>query len=215
MKNTGGNNASLSWGSKGSESKRKIHPQKFMMWLAIGSMAMAFAGLTSGFMVRKAQDNWRYFQLPVAFWFSTIAVVLSSVTMILGVKAFKERQMPRFRVLISVTLVLGIIFGLLQYAGFYDLYHHAQQIRIDGETLKQSATVRVDGNPSESFLFVIAGLHLAHMAGGVIALAIVFLRAFSKKVKIYNATGLEIAATYWHFVDILWVYLFVFFLANQ
>jgi cytochrome c oxidase subunit 3 len=186
-----------------------------MMWVSMGSMAMAFAGLTSGFLVRKAQDNWRYFELPSLFWYSTIAIIISSITMILGVKAFKNRQMPRFRLLISTTLLLGIAFGAMQYGGFYQLYHNAQQIRINGETLNQAATVRVDGNPSESFLFIIAGLHLLHMLGGILGLLIVFLRAFSQKLKIYNSTGLEIIATYWHFVDILWLYLFVFFLANQ
>jgi len=195
--------------------RKKIHPQKFMMWVAMGSMAMAFAGLTSGYLVRMAQGNWRFFTLPSMFWYSTIAIMASSVTMALGVKAFKNREMPKFRILISITLVLGIAFGLLQYSGFYQLYHQAQQIRMNGEVLKEAATVRVNGNPSESFLFVIAGLHLLHLAGGIIALFIVFFRAFRTRVKTYNATGLEIAASYWHFVDILWVYLFVFFLANQ
>lgn len=195
--------------------RRRIHPQKFMMWIAIGSMAMAFAGLTSGYLVRQAQGNWRYYQLPMMFWFSTAAVILSSVTMSMGVKAFKNREMPKFKMLITATLILGIAFGLLQYGGFYQLYHQLQQIKINGETLNQTAGVRLDGNPSESFLYVIAGLHLAHMLGGIVALTIVFFRAFRTNVKVYNATGLEIAATYWHFVDILWVYLFVFFLANQ
>jgi len=81
--------------------------------------------------------------------------------------------------------------------------------------LNETSTVRLTGNPSESFLFVIAGLHLAHLVGGLIALLFVFFRAFRTKVKTYNATGLEIVATYWHFLDALWIYLFVFFLANQ
>jgi cytochrome c oxidase subunit 3 len=135
--------------------------------------------------------------------------------MILAVKAFKNREMPKYKMLVSITLILGVIFGLLQYGGFYQLYHELQQVTINGETLKQAETVRIDGNPSESFLFVIAGLHLAHLFGGIIALLFVFFRAFRKNVKVYSSTGLEIAATYWHFVDILWVYLFVFFLANQ
>ncbi len=195
--------------------RKKIHPQKFMMWIAMGSMAMAFAGLTSGYLVREAQGNWRYYSMPSLFWLSTIAVVISSITMIMGVKAFKARQMPRFRTLITITLLLGVAFGVLQLGGFYQLYHTAQLVRINGETLSQAAPVRVDGNPSESFLFVIAGLHLAHMIGGIIGLLIVFIRAFRTKVKVYNTIGLEIIGTYWHFVDILWVYLFVFFLANQ
>ena len=118
----------------------------------------------------------------------------------LGVRAFKQRRMPMFRMLVTATLVLGILFALFQYMGFSQLYAN---------------NIRVDGNPSESFLFIIAGLHLLHIAGGIIALLIVFFRAFRTRVKIYNATGLEIMATYWHFVDVLWIYLFVFFLANQ
>jgi cytochrome c oxidase subunit 3 len=195
--------------------RRKIHPQKFMMWIAIASMSMAFAGLTSGYMVREAQGNWRYYNLPVTFWYSSIVILISSFTIFMGIKAFKKREMPRFRLLISVTLLLGILFGVLQFTGFYQLYHQLQQVRINGQVLNESATVRVNGNPSESFLFIIAGLHLVHLLGGIIALLIVFFRAFRTRVKLYNATGLEIVATYWHFVDVLWLYLFVFFLVNQ
>jgi cytochrome c oxidase subunit 3 len=195
--------------------RRKIHPQKFMMWLSIGSMVMAFAGLTSGYMVRQAQGNWRYYELPAMFWYSTLAIVISSVTMHMSVKAFKSREIPKFKKLITVTLMLGVIFGLLQYGGFYQLYHQLQQIKINGQVLNESAGVKVNGNPSESFLYVIAGLHLAHLFGGIVALIIVYIRNFRPNIKVYNSTGLEITATYWHFVDILWVYLFVFFLANQ
>ncbi len=183
-----------------SQQRRKIHPQKFALYVGIGSIIMMFAGLTSAYIVRQAQGNWVYYQLPVTFWISTFVILASSVTMYLGVKAFKNRAMPRFKSLISITLVLGLAFGALQMAGFYQLY---------------DIGVRVDGNPSESFLFIIAGLHLLHIVGGIIALLIVFFRAFRTRVKIYNATGLEIVAIYWHFVDVLWIYLFVFFLANQ
>lgn len=195
--------------------KKRIHPQKFMMWLAMASMSMAFAGLTSGYMVREAQGNWRYYTLPQIFWYSTIPIVLSSVTIIMGIRAFRKREMPRFRILISVTLLLGILFGIMQFTGFYQLYHQLQQVRINGQVLNESATVRINGNPSESFLFIIAGMHLLHLLGGIVALLIVFFRAFRTRVKTYSTTGLEITATYWHFVDILWLYLFVFFLVNQ
>ena len=195
--------------------RKKIHPQKFMMWLAMASMSMAFAGLTSGYMVREAQGNWRYYSLPSLFTWSTAAIIISSVTMILGVRAFKARQMPRYRMLISLTLILGLLFGLLQFAGFYQLYHQLQQVRINGQVLNEASTVRLNGNPSESFLFIIAGLHLLHLLGGLIALLFVFFRAYRTNVKTYNATGLEIVASYWHFLDALWIYLFVFFLVNQ
>jgi len=195
--------------------RKKIHPQKFAMWIAIASIAMMFAGFTSGYMVRKAQDNWRFFHMPVIFWVSTACIILSSVTLVMGVKAFKERRMQQYRTLVTSTLLLGVLFGVCQAFGFYQLYHQPQLVNISGTVEQVAKTVRVDGNPSESFLFIITGMHLLHILGGIIALLIVFFKAYRTNLKVYNATGLEIVATYWHFVDILWIYLFVFFLANQ
>lgn len=204
--------------------QRKIHPQKFALWVAMASIVMMFAGLTSAYVVKQAQGNWRSYQLPVVFWVSTAVIIISSVTFHLGIKAFKQRAIPKFKSLITLTLVLGILFGVFQAWGFYELSHQAQPVVYDGalQYVKENGVSReniypvtVNGNPSESFLFIIAGLHLFHIMGGVVALAIVFFRAFRKRVKIYSSTGLEIVGTYWHFVDVLWIYLFIFFLANQ
>ncbi|MDR3679664.1 MAG: cytochrome c oxidase subunit 3 [Flavipsychrobacter sp.] len=180
--------------------RKKIHPHKFALYVAMGSIVMMFAGLTSAYIVREAQGNWVYYKLPAIFWVSTFTILLSSVTMHLGVRAFKNREMPKYRSLITTTLLLGVLFGVFQYIGFTQLYAH---------------NIKVNGNPSESFLFIITGLHLVHILGGIIALLIVFFRAFRTRIKIYNATGLEVVASYWHFADVLWIYLFVFFLANQ
>lgn len=202
-------------GMKTTES-RKIHPHKFVMWLAIGSITMMFAGLTSAYIVRQAQGNWRLFKMPVIFWVSTIVIVLSSITLFLGVKAFKQRYMRRYRMLITATLILGLTFGVCQAVGFHQLYTQPQQLVMAGDApANVQSTVQVSGNPSESFLFVIFGLHLVHIAGGIIALLIVFLMAYRRRVKVYKSTGLEVISTYWHFVDLLWLYLFFFFLANQ
>lgn len=195
--------------------RKIIHPHKFAMWIAMGSISMMFAGLTSGYMVRQAEGNWRYFNLPAVFWYSTIVILLSSVTMVLGIKAFKERKIPRYRMLILSTIIMGLVFSVLQFKGFYDLYHYAQPVRMNGQVLNESLPVKMNGNPSESFLLIIAGMHIAHILGGVIALIIVFFKSFRTRVKVYDATGLEIVGSYWHFVDILWIYLFIFFLANQ
>lgn len=187
-----------------------------MMWLSMGSITMMFAGLTSAYMVREGQSNWRRFDLPFVFWISTAAILLSSLTIYLGLKAFKQRRMQRYRLMISSTLGLGLLFGALQVLGFYQLYQTPQKMKLVGATTDvAAATVRVDGNPSESFLFIITGLHLAHILGGIIALLVVFLLAYRKRVKLYSATGLEVVSTYWHFVDLLWIYLFIFLLANH
>ena len=204
--------------------QRKIHPQKFALWIAMASIVMMFAGLTSAYVVKQAQGNWRSYQLPTVFWISTAVILISSITFHLGLKAFKQRAMPRFKSLITLTLILGILFSIFQAIGFYELSHQEQPVvydgvqqyvREDGVSRENIYPVKVNGNPSESFLFIIAGLHLLHILGGIVALALVFFRAFRKRVKVYSSAGLEIVGTYWHFVDILWIYLFIFFLANQ
>jgi len=195
--------------------RKKIHPHKFALWVAMGSISMMFAGLTSGYVVRQSEGNWRYFSLPSVFYVSTVVILISSLTFILGLKAFKNRNMQQYRLFILSTLLLGLAFGALQYMGFYELYHHSQQVNISGVKTNEFSPVKLVGNPSGSFLFVIAGLHLAHILGGIIALLVVYARSFSTRVKVYNTTALEVVGGYWHFVDILWLYLFVFFLVNQ
>ena len=200
---------------KASMQPGRVHPHKFALWVAMGSISMMFAGLTSAYMVREAQGNWRYYKLPPVFWYSTIVILLSSVTFVMALQAFKKRKMARYKTLMITTILAGILFGVMQYDGFYQLYHQLQHVNINGRILSETATVRVNGNPSESFLFIIAGLHLAHLLGGIVAMVIVYFRSIRTRVKVYNTTGLEIAGGYWHFVDALWLYLFIFFLVNQ
>lgn len=179
--------------------RRKIHPQKFAMWIAIGSIIMMFGGLTSGYIVRKSQGNWESFNLPVTFYISTVVILLSSATLMLAARSFKQRQMPLHRSMVTLTFILGISFTVLQYFGFKDLY----------------LQMKWANNVSFQYLIVIVLVHGLHIIGGVVALLILFLKTFSRKVKTYSSTGLEIVSTYWHFVDILWIYLFIFFVMNR
>ena len=177
--------------------RKKIHPHKFTMWIAIGSIIMMFAGLTSAYIVKRQQPGWTSFEIPRAFWYSTAMILLSSLSLQAAVKAFRERAMGKYRNLISLTMVLGLAFITLQILGF-------QQIWKTGVTFS--------GSGAGQFLYVIAGLHILHVLGGVITLLIMFFKAFRSKVKSYNAVPVEVASTYWHFVDLLWIYLFIFFL---
>ena len=173
----------------------KIHPHKFTLWVGIGSILMMFAGLTSAYIVKRNQANWATFNLPMAFWYSTAVILLSSGTLVLALRAFKEREMSRYRSLMTGTMVLGALFIALQVIGF-------QQLWGKGITLQ--------ANVSYSFLYVIVGLHALHVIGGVIALIVMSLKAFSSRVRNYSAMPVELISTYWHFVDILWLYLLVF-----
>jgi cytochrome c oxidase subunit III len=179
------------------QQRKKIHPHKFTLWLGIGSLLMMFAGLTSAYIVKRNQANWQSFDLPQFFWYSTAAIVISSVTLYLALQAFKQREMKKYRMLLIATLVLGVLFIVFQLLGFQQLW--AKQITLTA-------------NVSYSFMYVIVGLHAAHVLGGIIALFVLFAGAFSTKTRSYNIVPVELVSTYWHFVDILWIYLLLFLL---
>lgn len=179
---------------------RKVNPQKFAMWFAIGSITLTFAGFTSAYLVRQGQGMWEAFEMPAIFYYSTVAILISSLTYLLGLKAFKKEQYGNYNIMMLLTLALGITFMVLQFMGFKELY--AQNIRING-------------NVSNSFFFVIAGAHLLHILGGVVALIIVLIRNAVIVKEKRKVIGLEILGTYWHFIDILWLYLFIFLMMNR
>jgi cytochrome c oxidase subunit III len=178
---------------------KRIHPHKFTLWVAMGSIVMMFAGLTSAYIVKKNQANWLEFSLPGVFWYSTIVIIASSLTIHLALKSFKAREMSRYRLLITVTAGLGVLFTFLQVLGFFSL--EARNIHLTGP----------NSNAASSFLLVITLVHMVHVIGGVIAILIMFIRAFNSKFKSYSSVPIEVISTYWHFVDILWIYLFIFF----
>ncbi|MBN8836785.1 MAG: heme-copper oxidase subunit III [Sphingobacteriia bacterium] len=181
-----------------SNQRNRIHPHKFTLWVAMASICMMFAGLTSAYIVKKNQSNWLEFDLPVVFYYSTIVILISSLTMHLAVKAIKARERSRYKNFMLFTAALGVVFGYLQWTGFANLKNHGIQLLGNGS------------NPAASFLVVIIGLHVLHVLGGIIALLITTIRAFRTGTKVYTSTPVEIVATYWHFVDLLWIYLFIF-----
>ncbi|NDC76492.1 MAG: heme-copper oxidase subunit III [Chitinophagia bacterium] len=177
----------------------RIHPYKFTMWVAIGSIIMMFAGLTSAYIVKRSQAGWVMIDIPLAFWFSTVVILASSVTVHLAVRASRERDMPGYRKWMVATAVLGTVFLILQTKGFMDL--RAQDIRLVG----------AGSNASHSFLLAIAGLHGLHVLGGVAALLVIAWRVVRSRTRTYSSVPAEVISTYWHFVDVLWIYLILFF----
>lgn len=181
------------------DQNRRIHPHKFTMWVAIGSILMMFAGLTSAYIVKRSQVNWLMIEVPVIFWFSTLTILSSSATIHLSLKSLRDKRMVEYRRWMVVTAVLGVLFIISQIIGFVQF--GKQDIRIIG----------AGSNASYSFLFAISSLHGLHVLGGVIALLVIAIRAVSISKRNYSTLPLEITATYWHFVDALWIYLFIFF----
>jgi cytochrome c oxidase subunit III len=177
--------------------RKNIHPHKFTLWVALGSIVMMFAGLTSAYIIKRNLANWVQFDLPVLFWYSTAAIVISSITMRLSQKAFSIKDMPKYRQWLIVTTLLGVLFVIFQTFGFIQLWN---------------AGITLQKNVSFSFLYIIVGLHALHVLGGLIALVIIFAKAHSKRERIYSSVPIDIMSTYWYFVDILWIYLLVFLL---
>ena len=180
-----------------SNQQNKIHPHKFTLWVAIASIIMMFAGLTSAYLVKGSLPGWTRIELPRFFYVSTAVLLASSVTFQVALKAFRERERMRYRYMVLATLVLGAVFVVLQVLAFRQLY---------------AAGVKMEGSGSGQFLYIIFGLHALHVLGGWVALLVLFLKSISTKVRNYDAVPVEVTATYWHFVDVLWVYLFIFFL---
>jgi cytochrome c oxidase subunit III len=180
------------------EQRKRIHPHKFTLWVALGSIIMMFAGLTSAYVVKRDQPGWTTFSIPKAFWYSTAVILVSSLTVQMALKAFKDREMLRYRNLLTTTAVLGVLFVVLQWTGFREIW---------------STGITLRGSGGGQFLYVIAGLHAAHVLGGVFALLFMVVKAYLSKVRSYDSIPVELMSTYWHFVDLLWIYLFIFFMA--
>ena len=176
--------------------KRKA--AKPLLWIGIVSIVMLFAGLTSAYVVRAQNGNWQVFELPPILIISTAIIVTSSLTMLLAQKAIKKDNNKLTSIWLFLTLVLGISFFYTQAQGWKELSQ--QGIYFAGKY----------SNASGSFLIIIAFLHLAHMMGGIIALFVSLTKSLLKKYSASDSLGIELTAIYWHFLDILWVYLFLF-----
>lgn len=179
--------------------RERIHPHKFTLWVGIGSIIMMFAGLTSAYIVKRSQSGWVMLEIPFLFWVSTLTILASSITIHLALKSFRKRDLDTYKKLLFATLVLGIAFLVMQVMGFF--MYRELDIRLTG----------AGSNASHSFILAIAGLHGLHVVGGVFALAYITFKASSNSRREYNIVPAEIIATYWHFVDILWIYLILFF----
>ncbi len=177
--------------------RNKIHPHKFALWAGCASLMMMFAAFTSAYMVRMAAGNWLEFELPAVFQLSTAIIVASSLTVHAAYLAFKRGKEKPYKLFLVMTFLLGSAFFVSQYLGWQAL---------------QDIGVPFTLNPSGDFVYVISWVHAAHVAGGMAVLAVALIHAFGLPFRVTprRTLRLEMTLTYWHFVDILWLYLFIF-----
>ncbi|MVO08831.1 heme-copper oxidase subunit III [Flavobacterium sp. TP390] len=182
------------------EQARKGKTYKMLLWFGMISICMIFAGLTSGFIVSKKRPDWvADFNMPNSLIISTIIIILSSLTYYFAKKSIKKGLNSTGMIFLITTLVLGILFVFFQFNGFSELY--SMQLVPTGP----SSTVSV------SFLYAFVIVHVAHLFGGLISLFTVIYNHYKQKYNPAQTLGIELSAMYWHFMDFIWVYLFLFF----
>ncbi len=187
--------------TEGTEELKLRRAKKMMLWFGIVSLGMSFAGLTSAYVVSKERGDWlENLQIPHAFLYSLVVIVVSSVTMEMAKRAVQKEKQSKGLLLLISTFVLGITFVVLQYVGFAEIYNDFGY-----------AFTGATSNISYSFIFLIVVVHISHVIAALISLLVVIYNHFKQQYKNGKSLGIELAATFWHFVDILWIYLFLFF----
>ncbi|MEZ4793540.1 MAG: cytochrome c oxidase subunit 3 [Gelidibacter sp.] len=185
--------------TEGTFEEKNNRAKKMMLWFGIISLIMSFMGWTSAFIVSSSREDWLSdFKLPNAFILSTILIVLSSMTFILAKRSLKTNNRPMVTVWLLATLGLGVAFIYNQFVGF-------QQIIDLGYNFTGPTS-----NVTMSYIYLIAMVHILHVIAGLVCLLVVIYNHFKQKYNPANMLGFELAATFWHFIDILWIYLFLF-----
>jgi cytochrome c oxidase subunit 3 len=180
-------------GGGGEESAPLFDTAKVGLWAFLGSLTMLFAAFTSAFIVRRAGTDWAPLQVPSVLWVNTAVLLLSSVTIELGRRAFESWRPLAFRKWMSVTFVLGGLFIGGQLFAWRQLAEQG---------------IFLQSNPHSSFFYVLTGVHVAHVVGGIIALLYALLQSWRYRLTPGASSAPALCATYWHFVDAAWIYLF-------
>lgn len=179
--------------------KNNARALKMMLWLGIGSLFMTFAGLTSAFIVSKSREDWILnFDLPSAFTFSLALIIISSLTLILARRELLKNNFRSTTIHLCTTLFLGISFAISQFIGFNEIIQNGYHFTGPTSTI------------TTSFIFLIAFVHLVHVLVGILVLLFVIISNTKRKYSKNNFLGFELASIFWHFIDILWIYLFLF-----
>ncbi|WP_127136540.1 cytochrome c oxidase subunit 3 [Flagellimonas oceanensis] len=185
--------------TQGTAEEKNRRAKKMMLWFGIVSLIMGFAGWTSAYIVSSKREDWvSDLELPSAFFISTAMIILSSITYLIAKKAVAKNNQKNGTIFLLVTLALGITFISLQFVGFSQMLENGYYFTGPTSNIKMS------------YVFLIAAVHIAHVVAGLISLLVVLVRQIRNKYTPENMLGMELGATFWHFLDFIWVYLILF-----
>ncbi|MCY1525379.1 cytochrome o ubiquinol oxidase, subunit III [compost metagenome] len=177
-------------------------PKKFIVWLFVVSSTIMFGGWTSYYIVFSASKGKGHgLVLPDLFIYSTLVLVLSSITLFLAGRALKQGRVTRQRTLLWTTLLLGGLFGYLQFDAWTVLY--------------KTGAFLINNNAAISMIYIVSGFYLLHIFAGICILINSLVGTYRKLPVERAVYRQDIAAIFWHFIDILWIYLYVFLLLNS
>lgn len=178
---------------------KQVRAKKMMLWVGMISISMTFAGLTSAYVVSSSRADWLdKFQIPSAFTISTFLILLSSLTFYLAKKFLIKKKIRKTELFTLFTFGLGLLFVYFQFKGFGDIINQGYYF------------TGAESSITTSFLYVLVLLHLAHLFSGLIVLLVVFYQLQKGRYSGLKTLGFELAHLFWHFLGILWIYLYVF-----
>jgi cytochrome c oxidase subunit 3 len=169
------------------------------MMIALGAILMFFAALVSASIVRQGLPNsdWQPLQAPRILWLNTLILVASSLSLMRSRRCLFAQDEAGFRHWWAVTGILGLFFVVGQLIAWRQFV---------------AAGVYLATNPSSSFFYVFTAAHGLHLLGGVVAL---FTLALRPARHLARGTAVEVVSIYWHFIDGLWLFLFLFLLVGN
>jgi len=184
--------------TQGSEELKQRRAKKMMLWFGIVSLGMTFAGLTSAYVVSRTRADWvEDLQLPSFFYWSLAVILLSSISMEMAKRNIKAGSRGKGTIFLWCTFILGLLFLYFQFESFSEIY----------ATLGYA----FNENISFSFIYIIVLVHILHVIVALLALLVVIYSHYKQRYENGKTLGVELATTFWHFVDVLWIYLFLFF----
>lgn len=185
--------------TQGTERDKNERAKKMMLWFGIASLLMGFAGWTSAYIVSSSREDWLTdLQIPYYFYSSTAVIMLSSLTYILAKNAIRQNRSKACTSWLLVTLILGVAFIVLQFRGFNEMLSYGYYFTGPTSSIKMS------------YVFLIAAVHIVHVLAGIISLIVVLFNQLKGKYTFESYLGMSLGATFWHFLDLLWVYLVLF-----
>lgn len=188
---------------------KRREPLHFLLWLGIVGSVLIFTVLLVIYIVRKSGPDWQQIPLPGIFWLSTLVIILSSISLHEAANAFRKERFAMYRYCLAITLFLGMIFMGMQGFGWLQMAERG---------------LGMEDNPSAGFVYVLSGLHILHILGGLVVMGYLlneatrnqsYVDSFVYSVNPPNQLKVKLMTIYWHFVDVLWLYLFLFLLYHQ